>query len=190
MPDLQSELSKLANAWDNHEQAIRQPQPQQEKAVQTTPVTGNATRDTFEFIRLNSRKYTQVQLADGMARLGYKKNSVQALMTQMKRNGMIQLDPDGRLFTTLSEYKAFSNPYKANPVGQRLKTKRKGKRGATSAGIAALAAPPVQPTPPTLPNPNPARLVRLQTAAEVLANLSVAEAHKLYVELGKLFGGK
>ena len=54
MPDLQSELSKIANAWDDQEKEIRKEQPK-EKAMTFTP-TGNVSRDTFHFIQANPCK--------------------------------------------------------------------------------------------------------------------------------------
>lgn len=190
MPDLQSELSKIASAWDTHEQAIRTPnyntQPQQEKAMTTLKPTGNATRDIFTFIKTNGHKYTQAETAHAVARMGYKAASVHAVLTQMKRSGMAQADTNGFLFTTMDEYKPLSNPYKANPVGNPRKTKIKKQ----TQGIAALPVTPITPVTPSEVPKASVRLVRLQSADEVMANMSVAEAHKLYVALDKMFGSK
>ena len=183
MPDLQSELSKLASAWDSHEQTIRITNQQQEKMVQKFTVTGNATRDTFEFIRLNGHVHTHSSAAKAMAQLGYKHSSVHAVLTQMKRAGMIQLNSDGHVFTTMDEYKPLHNPYKANPVGRPPKAKTKAKRSATSAGIAALQVAEEQ-TPIERK-----QLVLKLTTEDVLNKLDVKEAFKLYQELAKMFGG-
>lgn len=227
MPDMQSELLRaleegkrkfLHNTikdWDEHEQIIRNPQHQttQEKAMelQTTNDTptqqftksGVCSRDTFDLIRLNPHKFTTVTAANRLANIGYRKTSIHAMYTQMRRNGMIQTDDYGRLFTDLPEYTPFNNPYKKNPVNN-PKSLRGRMRGAKAkkaapaptqapAGLAALPMLKDEVTGVTqAPERSiiPVRLTRLQTADEVLANMSVAEAHKLYVVLGKMFGSK
>lgn len=229
MPDLQSELSKIASAWDTHEQTIRNPQTQttQEKAMELQPTTNEITtvstynttstpsqqftksgvcsRDTFDLIRLNPHKFTTVSAANKLVNLNYRKTSIFSLFTQMKRNGMLKEDEHGRLFTTVDAYTPFANPYKVNPVNkpnsligrtERITTKKrkapakaKAKAAQAPAGLAALPVMKDEVT-GVKQLPNPARLVRMQTADEVLANMSVAEAHKLYVALSKMFGSK
>lgn len=233
MPDLQSELSKIASAWDTHEQTIRNPQTQttQEKAMELQPTTNEITtvstynttsttnetftksgvcsRDTFDLIRLNPHKFTTVSAANKLVNLNYRKTSIFSLFTQMKRNGMLKEDEHGRLFTTVDAYTPFANPYKVNPVNkpnsligrtERITTKKrkapakaKAKAAQAPAGLAALPVMKDEVTGVTqTPERNiiPVRLTRLQTADEVLANMSVAEAHKLYVALSKMFGSK
>jgi hypothetical protein len=230
MPDLQSELSKIASAWDTHEQTIRNPQTQtqttQEKAMELQPTTnetitvstytptpstnetftksGVCSRDTFDLIRLNPHKFTTVSAANKLVNLNYRKTSIFSLFTQMKRNGMLKEDENGRLFTTANAYTPFANPYKTNPVNKpnsllgrtpRTTTKKRKTqvKAQAPAGLAALPVLKDEVTGVTqtlTATPNPARLVRMQTADEVLANMSVAEAHKLYLELAKIFGGK
>ena len=181
MPDLQSELSKIASAWDTHEQTIRtQPTktaPQQEKTMQQ--VTGNASHDTFSFIRINPRRFTHAEVARAVSQLGYKSNTVHSLITQMKRAGIVLADAGGLLYTEQTEYKPFANPYKANPAGKR---KAKTEAKPSTAGIAALQAPEEQPA--------RRQLLLRTTADEVLSKLDVKEAFKLYQELAKMFGGK
>lgn len=235
MPDLQSELSKLARVWDSHEQSIRQPQtttpanPSQPKETEmantasasTTPattapattahaarvpiiVTGILSRDIHAHLLNNPSTY--VEVTEAMASVGYKKNSAQSILTQMSRAGLVTIEPVTNILRLVhKEYKPVTNPYKANPVGaysrkaKTIKPRTVKPREDKAAGLAALkadtapkAAPPTTTTTAT-PAPSlahPARLVRLQTAADVLNNMSVSEAHKLYVELCKLFGGK
>lgn len=134
MPDLKTEMLKIAHAWDTHEQQIRNPQPQQEKAMTFTK-TGNATKDIFEYIKLHGHSYTPMQVTETMVQQGYVASSVSSLIAQMKTRGLIALDDNGRLYP--------------------------------------LMAP-----------------AHVWTAENVLMNIGVAEAAKLYAELGKLFGGK
>lgn len=173
MPDLQTELSKIASAWDTHEQTIRQ--PQQEKAMETFKPTGNSSRDAFDFIRVNHNIYTQNRAVAALVQMGYKKSSVSALFTQMKRAGLIAMDVDGHLFATRDAYTPVGSPYKAKPT-------RKSGRPKKSEGIAALPAAKVQ-------EPRKQLVLKL-TAEDVLSKLDVKEAYKLYQELRNMFGGK
>lgn len=240
MPDMQSELLRaleegkrkfLHNTikdWDEHEQTIRNPQPQttQEKAMELQPTTNEITtvstynttstpsqqftksgvcsRDTFDLIRLNPHKFTTVSAANKLVNLNYRKTSIFSLFTQMKRNGMLKEDEHGRLYATADAYTPFPNPYKKNPVNkpnsligrtERITTKKRKTqtKAQAPAGLAALPVMKDEVTGVTqTPERNiiPVRLTRLQTADDVLANMSVAEAHKLYLELAKIFGGK
>ena len=110
VPDLQSELSKIANAWDDQEKEIRQDKPK-EKAMTFTP-TGNASRDTFHFIQANPCKYTPASACKSLTAMGYKYGSVHSLLTQLKRIEYIKANVDGELFTAIPEYKPFANHYK------------------------------------------------------------------------------
>ena len=175
MPDLQTELSKIASAWDTHEQEIRQ--PQQEKTVTQFHATGNATKDTFDFIRLNHNIYTQQTAVGAIASLGYKKSTIRALITQMKRSGYIAVDTGGHLFATANAYAPLRNPYKPMPSRKQGRPKK-----AVGAGIAAL---PVAEAPAQRK-----QLVLKLTAEDVLSKLDVKEAYKLYQELWNMFGGK
>lgn len=197
MPDLQSELSKIAHAWDSHEQIIRspqtKPQPQQEKAMTFQP-TGNMSKDTFDYVKMHSCLLTQAQTAKDVSAMGYKYQSVQALLTQMKRNSMIKVDSDNRLYTTQDEYKSFVNPYKIEARIKQEKAKAKEaraqKRAAKKAAPAPAAAQEQAQAWAGIAALQPAPAPTALTAQSVLKQLSVGEAYALYTELAKMFGGK
>lgn len=199
MPDLQSELSKIANAWDTHEQTIRHDSHEQTQEKATAPMksftkTGVCSHDVFAYVNANRHIYTPPLVAAALTDMGYRKSSVFALITQMKRNGMLKLDDNGFLTTTQDEYTPFANPYPkySNPpvkVKNTTPSLKRAKKARTDledaltyvraqvqpqAGLMAL-----QPT-----KPAPAVL----TADSVLASMSVSEAFKLYQELAKMFG--
>ena len=163
MPDLKSELSKVVSVWDAHEQTIRQPQ---ERIVQTKSLT----ETLFEFIRDHKHRYYAAEIVDRFVTAGHKKSSVSSLITQMRRNKMIKEDDTGKLYSLTDIY----NPmpaYKKNKPKERAKAK----------GLTALA---VAHTPAQAP------AIRTAWDAEtVLANMGIKEAHKLYLELDKFFGG-
>ena len=202
MPDLQSELSKIANAWDTHEQTIRHDshEKSKEKEVSTQPnqteYTGNMSRDLYMFVIHHPNEMPQADIAHLMVdKFGYKYTSVQALITQMKRNGMLLVDEQGKLVATQDEYKPFANPYKTTKATLKAKAKAKTKSADINDALSYVSAQvkpqaglmALQPT-KLLPVqlPAPAAL----TADSVLASISVSEAFKLYQELSKMFGGK
>lgn len=192
MPDLQTELSKIAHAWDSHEQSIRNPQPQQEN-VMTFTKTGNATKDIFEYIKLHGHSYTPMQVTETMVQQGYVASSVSSLITQMKARGLISLDDNGRLYPLMQEFRSLHSlkPIKALTRKGRAKAKDKPTKPA-AAGLTALVsdAAGVNVNTITLPSTLGQAPAHVWTAENVLMNIGVAEAAKLYAELGKLFGGK
>jgi len=201
MPDMQTALGKALeegkrrflsatlSEWDEHEQAIRQPQPPQEKVMQpTTQITksGNMRRDLFAFIKDNAYKYTARHVTDKFEELGYNAGSAHTALVQMKRAGIVTADANSRLYTLTETYKTFNNPYTA--VSRARKKAAKAVKTTKSAGIAALAGPVAAPA--AVPAYKVEPMPTVLTAEYVMARIGVAEAHKLYVELGKMFGGK
>lgn len=183
MPDMQTALGKALeegkrrflsatlSEWDAHEQEIRQPQPPQENAMQTQ--VRNMRHDAFALVKSNPHRFTAKEALNKLAAMGYKPNSLHTLLVQMKKAGMFATDANSKLYTLTETYQSFSNPY--NPTYKKPKKIK-------PAGIAALAVPE--------PEKKPVQIVMHMTAEKVLASIGVAEAHKLYVELGKMFGGK
>ena len=183
MPDLQTELSKIAHAWDTHEQKIRNPQPQQEKVMpEQFAKTGNASKDTFEVVRLHPLTYTPAQLCDVMTQHGYLKTSVSSLITQMKRVGILRAGERGFLYTAHKEFVSL------HQLGKKLKAKPTKQAKPKSAGLTALV--PDTANTITLSTTLGQAPAHVWTAENVLMHIGVSEAHKLYVELGKMFGGK
>lgn len=180
MPDLQSELSKLANVWDTHEQTIRTDThtPPKEKTVKPFIKTGNASRDLFAMIRDNPHFYTGHAAFTMLVDAGYKKTSASALVTQMKRCEYFKTDDNDRLYTTMQEYKPLPHN-KKTPKPKKAKPVKQAKPA--SAGIAALQV---------AEEPARKQLVLKMTAEDVLTKLDVKEAFALYQELAKMFGGK
>lgn len=205
-------LQSTINDWDNHEQTIRQPQSQTQtqptpektvhplaknltEALTITPhtivKTGNLSRDVFKYVQQGL--FTRIQVADAMSNVGYVRKSASSIVTQMLKSGMLALH-DGRLVTTIPEYAPVANPTKPVPPREYIRRKplnikSREAKPKQAAGLAALKETKAEPAQAPVQE-KPARLVRMQTAAEVIANMSVIEAHKLYVELGKMFGNK
>lgn len=188
MPDLKSELSKVLQAWDaqdNEPTAIAIPtltkEPTMTQAITPRTITTNVTRETFNFVKANPGIRRQAVIK-GLVQKGQKEKSVAAMVSQLLRNGNIEYIGDG-LFATQAEYEPLFNP------APRPKRAIKAKK------VKAVAAPQAKPdtieVSVTTPAPTfaPAVLPTLPTAESVLANMSVAEAHKLYTQLRSMFGG-
>ncbi len=143
--------------------------------------TGNISRDTFNFVRDNNGKYIQSAVVNAVIKLnaGYKKNSVSAVVTQLKRAGTFVQQPDGTLFATASEYVPLRNVYGSKK--SKAKAKAKAKAKPILQGLAALAADTAAAAAP--------RAESAWDANTVLANMGIKEAHRLYLELAKYFGG-
>lgn len=193
MPDiktaLQEALSKTATAWaaddEAHKKIEPQPQPQQEKAMPTViddgRIVNNVSRTVFNFIHGNPG----IKRQDARQRLvaqGFKDSSVTSLTSQMIRTNMIRVDENDSLFTMRQEYA---------PV-QSKKHKPKRKVVVISRPRPTpVVEPQVSPAPVLLKGVTPIPEVRTKwDAATALANLSVKDAHALWVELNKMFGGK
>lgn len=161
MPDIQSELTKVIQNWDNEEPA------------HFFKPTTNVSRVTFEFVAKNPG-LTPTQIMSRLKDRGYKPSSVTSLVGQMVRVGMLRRDEKtGGVFSVAPSYV----PIKVS----KLKAVRKSEAKAPAKPKAVEV---------DTPEPKPVRLVRMQTADEVLANMSVSEAYRLYSKLSTMFGGK
>ena len=139
--------------------------------------TGSASRDTFDYIK--DTPCTHNQATHALVAMGYKKSTVSALITQMKRVGFLKYDTADKLFAAVPEYKPFANPYKTAVKKAKAKPAKAVKvQAPKSAGIAAL-------------KPAETRIMPAAWDADtVLANIGVKEAFKLYEALSQMFGGK
>lgn len=198
MPDiktaLQRALAKTATDWAADDMAHQKIQSTQEKSMAQTPekkdkrITNNVSRDTFYCVKDNPGK-TATEITLLLVGRGHKLSSVTSLLSQMVRARMIMEDDRGGLTAVLKEY----TPIQINGHKKRgakfAETQRKKVVVVKRRAVDASATAPE----PIIGGPAPATLSplpTLPTAESVLASLSVAEAHKLYVELSKMFGGK
>lgn len=97
MPDIQTEMQKILQAWD---------QPETTETTKETTVfkpTNNVTQATFNFVRDNSGCARNDAIRILVAQ-GHKKSSVSSLIGQMLRQGHIYKDSDGLLRPNAKEY--------------------------------------------------------------------------------------
>jgi hypothetical protein len=212
MPDIQtalkSALSKTLQQWDDDGEApLVQPVsssfPQQTNPTQGIPmakktfnVTNNISRVTFDYIK-NNPGSTRKEIIQALDHQGYNAGSTSSLIAQMRRNKMIH-DKDDLYYADIAEYR----PIKSLKAMKKMEQvpappKRKYEKKAVT-GIGALLREKLE----NMPEPNvdasrpdigaPKRmisLVRTRTPQDVLKDMTVYQAHELYVHLKQMFGG-
>ena len=182
MPDIQTALSRALTEWSKDEPDQQVQQPQEKAAMQPQPfnVTNNITRSTFEFIRNNPGVQYKSAIAALTAR-GYKENSITALLSQMRRAGLIVRDAEDRYTAVGTEY----IPMKAS-----AKYKPKAVKHLSAKAPKAWAPPALLPVPPA-PYEKPVAAPAAVTANDVdylLNTLPIKQARDLYDALHKIFG--
>jgi hypothetical protein len=175
MPDIQTEMQKILQAWD---------QPEKTETTKETTVfkpTNNVTQATFNFVRDNSGCARNDAIRILVAQ-GHKKSSVSSLIGQMLRQGHIYKDSDGLLRPNGKEY----TPIKSSktiakreakvkkPKTSKVRTSMTNEPSAESLGLAALV---LDHTP-------------IRTNIDIIMDtVSLNDAHELYRRLHLYFGG-
>jgi len=162
MPDLQTEMQKILQSWD-------EPKTTEETTVFTT--TTNTSRATFELVRDNPYK-SKGEYIKLLEQKGFKKSSTSSLLAQMIRQGHISVDDMGLLHTNFNEYR---------PLKSTTTLKNKAKRPKTSKLRTSEA----------VETPKPRLIeVPVRTNIEVILDtITLSEAHELYCKLHQYFGG-
>jgi hypothetical protein len=171
MPDIQTALANAINEWSKDEPA----QTQAEAPMNNPPfnVTNNVTRTTFEYVRDRPGAHYKA-VVNALTARGFKENSITALLSQMRRAGLVVRDTDDRYTAVGKEYV----PMKAS-----AKTKPKSVKHFTDKPAKAA------PTPALYENPAPAPVVTVNDVDYLLNTLPIKQARELYDALHKIFGG-
>jgi predicted transcriptional regulator len=192
MPDLKTEMSKVLNAWeqDEHDTLARPMIPMPDGRV-VFGITNNVSRETFNFVK-NNPAQTHQTVTEALAKRGFKKTSVASLLTQFVKQGMLSRDEDGVYYAEAEEYSPLKATKKFKAEGKR---KSKIVKSPRSHGIAALKVEPKLKKKEAsltgvIPSAVPAPVVTTAWDAEtIISNIGLKQAHALYKELGKYFGG-
>jgi len=180
MPDIKSELSKVLNQWDKHEESIRNPKEKEMKKDYGFKATNNVSRETFQYV-YNHAGQKGKQIIAAMKERGFNESSVGSLLTQMVRIKSIRRDQEGGYFPLTNEYQPIKSVSKKRIVPR--PTQPQSNEMTVNVGIAALNA---EPTP--APRKNSLILNRDWTPYKAIENLNVFQARALYDELKKMFG--
>jgi len=103
MPDIQTEMQKILQAWDKPEVTETTQPTEQPKGKRMFAPSNNVSQDTFNFIRDNAgcARHEVVRL---LVQQGHKKSSVSSLIGQMLRQGLVWQGGDGALYPNAKEY--------------------------------------------------------------------------------------
>jgi len=169
-------------------------------------ITNNVSRVTFNYVKDNPGS-TRQEIIRELGHQGFGKGSISSLLAQMRRSKMIH-DTNGLWYADVKEYEPIKNP------NYKKKEKPKPEKKATT-GIGALLKAKLEN--PLMPAPSQdamdaaayamsgvtasepllhttqrkafVSLVRTKTPHDILQDMTVYQAHELYVHLKQMFGG-
>jgi hypothetical protein len=217
MPDMQTALSNALkitiNDWEKDDMQTTQTNTQP-KSTRFFDITNNVTRATFDYVQHHPNE-TSAEICASMERMGYKSSSVGSLLAQFAKQGLAERDDRGRYITIVSEYRPLKAKKKEAKVVEKPVEvpKRKYEKKAVT-GIGALLREKLENTP--MPSQDAldaaayamggvtasepllhttqrkafVSLVRVKTPHDILKDMTVYQAHELYVHLKQMFGGQ
>jgi hypothetical protein len=215
MPDIQTALktalSKTLQDWDDDEdppsvQPVSTSVTQPSQNIQGIPMTkhlfpikNNITRATFNYIRDNPGS-TRKEIITALEHQDYNTGSTSSLISQLRKNGLVHMTND-LYYADADEYSPVKKrkPAKSNGLKAAREPipKRKYERKAVT-GIGALlrekidSAPVLTASEPLLHTTQHkafVSLVRNKSPQDILKDMTVYQAHELYVHLKQMFGG-
>jgi hypothetical protein len=168
----------------------------------TFNITNNISRVTFDYIK-NNPGSTRKEIIQALEHQGFAGGSTSSLIAQMRRNNMIH-EKDSFYYADIAEYRPIKSlkairkmEAKAEPA-----PKRKYEKKAVT-GIGALLKEKLENAP--MPsqdaldaaayamgghvNKRIISLVRTKSPQDILKDMTVYQAHELYVHLKQMFGG-
>ena len=216
MPDIQTALkaalSTTLREWDDDGEES----PQTSSTISTTinnsvsapsqrpimlnqhKITNNVSRVTFNYVRDNPGS-TRQEIIRELGHQGFGKGSISSLLAQMRRSKMIH-DTNGLWYADVKEYEPIKNPNyknKAKPkpekkattgIGALLKAKLEAMPAPSQAALDAAAYAMGTPARVEIPK-RTISLVRNREPHDILKDMTVYQAHELYVHLKQMFGG-
>lgn len=215
MPDIQTAfktaLSKTLQQWDDDGEApplqpvssclLPPTNPTQPNTMKKTfNITNNISRVTFDYIK-NNPGSTRKEIIRALEHQGFAGGSTSSLIAQMRRNNMIH-EKDNFYYADIAEYR----PIKSLKAMKKMEQvpappKRKYEKKAVT-GIGALLREKLEAQPSqaaldaaiaVLDVPKQrgfmTSLVRTKSPQDILKDMTVYQAHELYVHLKQMFGG-
>lgn len=157
----------------------------------TFNVTNNISRTTFEYVK-NNPGSTRKEIVTALEHQGFNPASTSSLIAQMVRNHMIHAT-NGLYYADITEYRPIKTLKALMKEG---KTVPKRKYEKKTAGIGALLKAKIESAPDRVvihaDTEAPKRstiIVRSRTPQDILKDMTVYQAHDLYVHLKEMFGG-
>jgi hypothetical protein len=116
MPDIQSELTKVFDDWEE-DAKTHQPdlQPKEQLQMKKTATHKSLSETVFHHVK-STPDHTTMQHVASLQTMGHNGKSVVSLLSQMVRNNLLSRDPNGRLVAVASKYRPLqkipaSRPY-------------------------------------------------------------------------------
>lgn len=171
MPDIQTEMKKIMQAWEQPETTQQPPKdtPMFTKTIGVSEASFNIIRDQPG---LPKKEYIQM-----LERKGFKKASTSSLLSQMVKQGHVWVDSSGLLRPNKTEYTPIKAASSFNKKNLKVKThkKYKVKDVPVPEGIAALVAERKE------------KLV-VDRVQEIMDTISLPDAKRLHKTLNEYFG--
>lgn len=218
MPDIQTALktafSKTLQEWDDdgesfpHSPSVQPVSTSVPKPSQGIPmkkifgVTNNISRVTFDYIK-NNPGSTRKEIIEALEHQGFAGGSTSSLIAQMRRNQMIH-ETNSAYYADIPEYRPIKSLKALRKMEAPIAPPKRKYEKKTVTGIGALLREKLQAMPEPSkealdaamramePAPVPKRmisLVRTKTPHDILQDMTVYQAHELYVHLKQMFGG-
>ena len=183
MPDIQTALSKVLDAWEKDEEITQPPENQ----VQNQPkdhlfkTTNNVTRATFNTVRDNpghTRKEVLALLDDQ----GYKQTSTHSILSQMIKQRLVRMEDDGKLYANFKEYVPLSSTSK----GKAKHVKKAKPKAAPAPAPAPKPEVKAAPQPQATQDKQERRIMDIE---EWLSEVPLMQARLVYMRLKYIFEG-
>ena len=212
MPDMQTALktalTRTLQEWDDDGEQVPPPTinttinnsvPTPSQAIpmkKTFNISNNISRVTFDYIK-NNPGSTRKEIIEALEHQGFAGGSTSSLIAQMRRNQMVH-ETNNAYYADIPEYR----PIKSLKALRKLEApiappKRKYEKKAVT-GIGALLREKLENTPIPKHIQNALHtnerkatviLVRNKAPEDILKDMTVYQAHELYVHLKQMFGG-
>jgi len=166
MPDIQTEMQKILQAWDT-------PETTEEPMFNTTT---NTSRATFEIVRDNPG-LPKAEYIRKLEAMGHKKASTSSLLAQMTRQGHLWVDSSGCLRPNQTEYR---------PLKSATTLKNKAKK-TSKLKTSKPAAVPVPVGITALVEEHTERKTR-DEVQHIMNTISLPDAKRLHKALNEYFG--
>ena len=215
MPDIQTAfkqaLSRTLQEWDDDGEIVSPPSPTINTTInnsvptpsqgipmkKTFNITNNISRVTFDYIK-NNPGSTRKEIIQALEHQGFACDSTSSLIAQMRRNQMIH-ETNSAYYADIPEYRPIKSLKALKKMEEALApAKRKYvKKSDTAGGIGALLKERLDSTPMPIVSEHAApkqkgfltTLVRTRSPEDILKDMTVYQAHELYIHLKKMFGG-
>ena len=164
MPDIQTEMQKILQAWEQPETTQQPPKdtPMFTKTIGVSEASFNIVRDQPG---LPKKEYLQL-----LERKGFKKASTSSILSQMVKQGHIWVDSSGFLNPNQAEYTPIKAASSFNKKAKKVKTFKV--KTSEPKGITSLVATPVT----------------TDRVQEIMNTISLPDAKRLHKTLNDYFG--